>query len=241
MFFVFFERFIDVNIEQFSETFDVLGTTCTSEELRLMSMEEIENHNKGDRRAMCKETYSNAKPECDIRVVCRRLSSGIVPDSGPFGLISNAFRKLDRNARSSRLEDAIDSCECEFLWKKARHDWAVLVHGGQCDWFGEMFGAPFRYGSPAGKIHKRKDTGMELAVLEMHRVLTERFHWDPSKIIVFSCSETLHAYRDRVSYTVQSDYSGPCNNANNLRSVRLCSSALRWSMAIGFLKILPFL
>ena len=98
-------------------------------------MEEIENHNKGDRRAMCKETYSNAKPECDVRVVCRRLSSGIVPDSGPFGLISNAFRKLDQGARSSRREDAIGSCECEFLWKKSRHDWAVLVHGGQCGWY----------------------------------------------------------------------------------------------------------
>ena len=97
-------------------------------------------------------------------------------------------------------------------------------------WYGENFGAPFHYGSPSGQRHKRKDTGMELAVLKMHKVLTERFHWDPSKIIVFSCSETLQAaYRDRDSYAIQSDYSGPCNNANNLYSVLHGGSTLHIS------------
>ena len=129
-----------------------------------MSIEETENHIDGDQRAMCKETFSNAERECDIRVICKRLSSGIVQDKGPLGLISNVMKKFDTNARSTRLRDAIDSCECEFAWTKSRHDWAVLVHGGQCEWYGEMYGAPFRYASPTGGRHRAKDTGMELAV-----------------------------------------------------------------------------
>ena len=54
----------------------------------------------------------------------------------------------------------------------------------------------------------------------MHRVLTERFQWDPSKIILFSCSETIRPRNMlRDPYVIHSDYSGPCNNVHNLFSV----------------------
>ena len=221
--------------------FDVLGTTCSSDSIRLLSLRQIENRNE-DEKPMCEETFSNEDPGCGIRVVCTRLSSGIVQESGPVGIIRNAWNSLDLAARERRRESARNSCACEFSWTKSRHDWAVLVHGGQCDWyvscfslclypsqrtpihnvecrFGRGYGTPYHYAPPTHK-RKRQDSGMEKGLLKMHQVLTERFNWDPQRIIVFSCSEMITStIGSRGAYSVLSDYSGPCNNWRNLHTL----------------------
>ena len=63
MFFTLERREKQFVFAQRSKQINVIGATCSSENVNLMSIEETENHIDGDQRAMCKETFSNAERE----------------------------------------------------------------------------------------------------------------------------------------------------------------------------------
>lgn len=193
----------------------------------------LDVQDKADRT--CKETYRTSTCHDAFRIECTRESTEMQPlvEQGGGGFLGQVIRSLDRHARQERQRRAKESCTCNVVEESApRQDWAVLVHGGHCGFLGKHYGKGNQYAVTARSLahrydndrreqRRRTDVAFERGLALMHRSLVEELHWDPDRIVVFSCAEeiSLLSPSGGASYRVHSDFSGPCNNAHSLNSV----------------------
>ena len=166
-------------------------------------------------------------PGCPFRVSCDRTSTSNWSLERVFGNLRRSREERDAEARSS--------CTCSVQKYGRRNEYAIIVSGEACGYYGINYGRPGHYNSPGPRREKKlkHDTAFQQGALLTHYYLTQHLNWPHERIIVFGCSKVVtssssHKYQymksplqfpDGRPYQMQSDYSGPCANRDILKRV----------------------